>query len=714
MAETAVANPSGAGRGWAAWLLPPGLAGLGIVALALAAAGPAAISAGPAALARRAAAELPAVVPAWIEATAAGLGLAGAVFLVAVGLAVSAGVSRGVTLAQPAFALAGPAALAAVLGEAPAAVAAAAGGFVLAAALGAALVVGAAAGVVVDRVAWAPLQAAPPGRTAAAMLGVLVLALALSAAADLPPPPAAGPLAGAVVWQDASIARPAMAAAAAGLAAFVAIALGLRGSRTGRVLRAAAEDPAMTAALGHPLGRLTALAFAGGAGLAGLGGGLLALFPGGGPALPTLVAIVLGAVAVGGIGSVAGCLLGALCVGLAHGYAIALAPALAPLAPLAVSIACLTVRPAGLHPPPPEPPHDAPVTAPRAGAAPRAMVAVLFAALALAPLAWSGAGAAELAVRVCVFVLLAGSLDLSVGRAGLASLAHAIFFVIGGLAVALAGSWTGNDAAALAAGAGTGAAVAALTAVALGWLTLRAGAPVFTLISLGMATTMLGLAAALGTAHPVEVTLPAALRDDAVFARLPLPALPWPAPWLPGGGGVATEAGRIVVDGQAARYALVLGITAALYLAMTLLARGPRWRALATLGADPRGAAALGLSAPGLRLRVLAVSAAVAALTGALAAIWAGAATPAAGLELQFLALLLLAVLAGGAGTLHGPALAGAALALAGPGIAAIPEGWTARLPAAWLLEAPAAGPVTVGLALVVVALVLPRRRARG
>jgi len=220
------------------------------------------------------------------------------------------------------------------------------------------------------------------------------------------------------------------------------------------------------------------------------------------------------------------------------------------------------------------------------------------------------------------------------------------------------------------------------------------------------------LAGPLGWAGPHAVALPDGLRDGAELARLPMPALPWPAPFAPTAESGVGGAGGLVLHGQTARYALVLAATVALYIAMARRAATPRGRALAALGDDPRRAAALGLSAFGLRLQTLALSAGVAALAGALAAIWTGAATPAAALDLPVLAGLLLAVLLGGAGTLHGPALVGAALALAGPGLRALPDGWVARLPAA-ALDAPWAAPVAVGAALVVAALALPRPRRR-
>ncbi|MGD9944898.1 MAG: branched-chain amino acid ABC transporter permease [Burkholderiaceae bacterium] len=102
-----------------------------------------------------------------------------------------------------------------------------------------------------------------------------------------------------------------------GVLAFAGVWLLLRYTSLGRSLRALAVDPVAAALMGVRTGRLYALAFALGCGLAGLAGGLVAaLFPtspfmGGAPVAKGFIVIVLG-----GLGSVPGAIAGGLILGV--------------------------------------------------------------------------------------------------------------------------------------------------------------------------------------------------------------------------------------------------------------------------------------------------------------------------------------------------------------------------------------------------------------
>lgn len=106
-----------------------------------------------------------------------------------------------------------------------------------------------------------------------------------------------------------------------GVMMLVGIAILLRRSRLGMIIRAGVQDSAMVEALGINVRRVFTIVFALGAGLAGLGGVVAAPFLGvyPGMALEFLLQAFI-VVVIGGLGSVPGAALGALVVGLARAY----------------------------------------------------------------------------------------------------------------------------------------------------------------------------------------------------------------------------------------------------------------------------------------------------------------------------------------------------------------------------------------------------------
>jgi branched-chain amino acid transport system permease protein len=115
--------------------------------------------------------------------------------------------------------------------------------------------------------------------------------------------------------------------------AIAAVAIGsliwfLKASRTGRLLRATADDTLAAVYMGIDVRRAHMLAFALGTGLAGVGGGILATFY---PTQPYVgedfIVLMFVAVVLGGLGSVTGAVLGGLAIGMAQ----AIAPLLLPL-----------------------------------------------------------------------------------------------------------------------------------------------------------------------------------------------------------------------------------------------------------------------------------------------------------------------------------------------------------------------------------------------
>jgi branched-chain amino acid transport system permease protein len=132
-------------------------------------------------------------------------------------------------------------------------------------------------------------------------------------------------------------------AIAAGLGAF------LQGTNYGRILRATAENRAMSEALGVNVGRVYSVVFTLGAVLGTVAGALVV--PTAAASLDMAIEFVIEAFAVvviGGLGSVRGALAGALIVGLIRALAIVYFPEFEMLAIYVIVIAVLLLRPVGL------------------------------------------------------------------------------------------------------------------------------------------------------------------------------------------------------------------------------------------------------------------------------------------------------------------------------------------------------------------------------
>jgi branched-chain amino acid transport system permease protein len=150
-----------------------------------------------------------------------------------------------------------------------------------------------------------------------------------------------------------------------GIAMFVAIALLLRRTRMGMIIRAGVQDSDMVQALGINVRRVFTMVFALGCGLAALGGVAAAPFVGVNPGLgQEFLLLAFIAVVIGGMGSYSGAALGALLVGLARAFgdqlvlsgiqfpgmeeAVKLSPSIARASTVLLMAAVLLIRPAGL------------------------------------------------------------------------------------------------------------------------------------------------------------------------------------------------------------------------------------------------------------------------------------------------------------------------------------------------------------------------------
>ncbi len=137
-----------------------------------------------------------------------------------------------------------------------------------------------------------------------------------------------------------------------GLVIFFAMRWTLNGTRLGLVIRAGVENREMVSALGYRISMVFILVFVAGSALAGFGGVLWGLYEEVvtahmGMNVMILIFIV---VIIGGLGSVEGCFIGALMVGLLANYTGYLAPKVALGSNILLMVLILMWRPEGLLP----------------------------------------------------------------------------------------------------------------------------------------------------------------------------------------------------------------------------------------------------------------------------------------------------------------------------------------------------------------------------
>ncbi|WP_439527676.1 branched-chain amino acid ABC transporter permease [Pannonibacter sp.] len=159
-------------------------------------------------------------------------------------------------------------------------------------------------------------------------------------------------LQGSWVIGDAAIEKYRLVAVGLGLTLFVAMRHVLKHTKVGLLVRAGVENGEMVEALGYRIRRLFLVVFMVGSALAGLGGVMWGLYQETitahmGSEIMVLVFIV---VIIGGLGSVEGCFIGALLVGLLSNYTAFAAPKVALVSTIALMVVVLMWRPQGLYP----------------------------------------------------------------------------------------------------------------------------------------------------------------------------------------------------------------------------------------------------------------------------------------------------------------------------------------------------------------------------
>jgi len=273
------------------------------------------------------------------------------------------------------------------------------------------------------------------------------------------------------------------------------------------------------------------------------------------------------------------------------------------------------------------------------------LVAIVL-GLLLAPFLFTGARPLNTAATICIYIVLVASYDLLLGYTGIVSFAHTMFYGIGayGIGIALARVDEPTWAVALA-----GLALALLLTVALalviGLFALRVRAIFYAMITLAVASSFAVLASQLSDFTGGE--------DGRTFG---VPELLTPGFTL-----FEHDLFGRAVDGRLITYYLVFSGCVLLFLFLLRVVNSPFGRVLQAIRENEFRAEALGYRTVVYRVWANVLAAVVAALAGALMALWLRYVGPKTSLGFEVMTDILLIVVIGGMGTMYG-AVVGATL----------------------------------------------------
>ncbi|MFD2251095.1 branched-chain amino acid transport system permease protein [Pseudochelatococcus lubricantis] len=277
------------------------------------------------------------------------------------------------------------------------------------------------------------------------------------------------------------------------------------------------------------------------------------------------------------------------------------------------------------------------------------LLAVILVVLAAAPFLLPGTRALETAARICMFIVLVASYDLLLGYAGIVSFAHTMFFGMGAYGVAIAAAHLGPGWLPIGAGAAAGVALAALTALAIALFSLRVRAIFFAMITLAVASAMAVLVSQLSGITggedglnfriPRELTPGFRLLEEPVFGTR--------------------------ITGRVIAYYLVFGTCLALFLVMLRVVNSPFGSVLQAIRENAFRAEAIGYRVVVYRAAATCLAAVIAALAGAVFAVWLRYVGPGTTLGMEIMIDILLMVVIGGMGTMYGAVLGATIFVLA-------------------------------------------------
>ena len=275
-----------------------------------------------------------------------------------------------------------------------------------------------------------------------------------------------------------------------------------------------------------------------------------------------------------------------------------------------------------------------------------AVLLLIFLGLAFAPFLTSGARPLNTAATICVYIVLVASYDLLLGYTGIVSFAHTMFYGIGAYGIGIALSrvdeptWT-----AALTGLGLALLLALALALVVGLFALRVRAIFYAMITLAVASSFAVLASQLSDFTGGE--------DGVTFGV--------PEVLSPGFQLVENEVFGRSIDGKLLTYYLVFFGCLLLFLFLLRLVNSPFGRVLQAVRENEFRAEALGYRTMVYRIWANCFAALVAALAGALMALWLRYVGPKTSLGFEVMTDILLIVVIGGMGTMYG-AVVGAAL----------------------------------------------------
>ena len=295
--------------------------------------------------------------PTWLTLTVAGLAMGMMIFMMASGLTLVFGLMDVMNFAHGAFISVGAYAAASVLIQLKGGMQApslAENLMAMAPALAAAVAVAGILGWIFERVVIRPVYGDHLKQILVTMGGLIVVEQLIHVVwgADMIPLPRPATITGSVLIGDAAIERYRILAVIVGLAVFAAMYLILNRTRLGLLIRAGVENTEMVESLGYRVRRLFVGVFVAGSALAGLGGVMWAMYQESVTATMgmQMMVVIFIVIIIGGLGSVGGCFVGALLVGLMANYIGYLAPKLALGSNILLMVLVLLWRPRGLYP----------------------------------------------------------------------------------------------------------------------------------------------------------------------------------------------------------------------------------------------------------------------------------------------------------------------------------------------------------------------------
>ncbi len=276
-------------------------------------------------------------------------------------------------------------------------------------------------------------------------------------------------------------------------------------------------------------------------------------------------------------------------------------------------------------------------------------------ALAFAPFLFTDVRAAEVAARICIFIVLVASYDLLIGYTGIVSFAHTMFFGLGayGAAIALKAWGPGWDAILI--GGGAGVLAALVLAVLIGLLSLRVKAIFFAMVTLAAASVMLVLASQLSDITGGE--------DGFTYQA---PRLFSPAFKLfEDADGKVLRLFDVALNGKVAAYYFVFLSSLVLFLLMLRIVASPMGTVLEAIRENEMRAEAIGYKVVAYRTAIFCIAAVIAATIGVVRAVWLKYTGPEVALSFHIMIDILLMVVIGGMGTIVGAVIGVVVMSLA-------------------------------------------------